>query len=188
MLQPLIDNLRFMGPLERSTSDIASLLAATGASWRLPGRPLLERPGGYTRSCAYSDERFELLLLNWAAGAVSPLHDHGGQHCWMQVLEGQLLVDDYLRIDAGERYGFARVEAQESRLLNAGDLDLRSGRFDLHRVSASAGVPALSLHIYAAPLKEFSVYDETTQRCQTVRSTYDDVLEDVLRPSTPTAR
>jgi cysteine dioxygenase len=68
--------------------------------------------------------------------------------------------------------------------MDAGDLDLRSGRFDLHRVSAPPGGPALSLHIYAAPLKEFSVYDETTQRCQTVQSTYDDVL----RPSVPTAR
>ncbi len=175
MLQPLIDNLCFMGPLERSTSDMAALLAATRSSW-LPNRPLLVSPGGYTRSCAYADERFEVLLLNWAAGALSPLHDHGGQHCWMQVLEGQLLVDDYLRIDAGERPGFARVEAQGSRLMAAGDLDLRSGRFDLHRVSAPPGVPALSLHIYAAPLNEFSVYDEVTQRCQTVQSTYDDVL------------
>lgn len=175
MLQPLIDNLCFMGPLERSTSDMAALLAATRSSW-LPNRPLLVCPGGYTRSCAYSGKRFEVLLLNWAAGAVSPLHDHGGQHCWMQVLEGQLLVDDYLRIDAGERPGFARVEARGSRLLDAGDLDLRSGRFDLHRVSAPSVVPAISLHIYAAPLKEFSVYDETTQRRQTVRSTYDAVL------------
>jgi cysteine dioxygenase len=188
MLQPLIDNLCFVGPLERSTSDMAALLAATRGSGWLPSRPLLVCPGGYTRSCAYSDERFEVLLLNWAAGAVSPLHDHGGQHCWMQVLEGQLLVDDYLRIDAGERPGFARVEAQGSRLMDAGDLDARSGRFDLHRVSAPAGVPALSLHIYAAPLKEFAVYDESTQRCHVVRSTYDDVLQDVLRPSMPMAR
>ncbi len=167
---------------------MAALLAATRGSGWLPSRPLLACPGGYTRSCAYSDERFEVLLLNWAAGAVSPLHDHGGQHCWMQVLEGQLLVDDYLRIDAGERPGFARVEAQGSRLMDAGDLDARSGRFDLHRVSAPAGVPALSLHIYAAPLKEFAVYDESTQRCHVVRSTYDDVLQDVLRPSMPMAR
>jgi predicted metal-dependent enzyme (double-stranded beta helix superfamily) len=176
LLQPLIDNLCMRGPLERSTSDMAALLAATRSSWWLPGRPLLVCPGGYTRSCAYSDARFEVLLLNWADGAVSALHDHGGQHCWMQVLEGQLVVDDYLRIDAGERPGFARVEAQGSRLMNAGDLDLRSGRFDLHRVSAPSGVRALSLHIYAAPLKEFSVYDESTQHVQTVRGTYDDVL------------
>jgi len=186
LLQPLIDNLCCKGPLERSTSDMAALLAATRGSWS-PSRPLLVCPGGYTRSCAYWDERFEVLLLNWAAGAGSAIHDHGGQHCWMQVLEGQLVVDDYLRIDAGERPGFARVEAHGSRLMNAGDLDLRSGRFDLHRVSAPSGVPALSLHIYAAPLKEFSVYDELSQRCQTVRGTYDDVLRDVIRPSVPTA-
>jgi cysteine dioxygenase len=95
----------------------------------------------------------------------------------MQVLEGQLVVDDYLRLDAAERPGFARIEAQGSRLMNAGDLDLRSGRFDLHRVSAPSGLPALSLHIYAAPLNEFMAYDESTQRCQTVRSTYDEVLQ-----------
>jgi cysteine dioxygenase len=144
-------------------------------------------PGGYTRSCAYGDERFEVLLLNWAAGAVSAIHDHGGQHCWMQVLEGQLVVDDYRRTDGGERPGFARVQALGSQLLNAGDLDLRSGRFDLHRVSATAGVGALSLHIYAAPLKEFSVYDESTHRCQTVRGIYDDVLQEAPRQSVPTA-
>lgn len=171
------------GPLERSTSDMAALLAAARGSW-LPGRPLLVCPGGYTRSCAYADQRFEVLLLNWAAGAVSALHDHGGQHCWMQVLEGQLLVDDYLRIDAGERPGFARVEAQGSRLMNAGDLDLRSGPFDLHRVSAPPRVRALSLHVYAGPLKEFLIYDESTQRCQTLQSTYDDVL----RPSVLASR
>jgi cysteine dioxygenase len=176
LLQPLIENLCSRGPLERSTPDMAALLAAARGSW-VPSRPFLVCPGGYTRSCAYSNERFEVLLLNWAAGAVSALHDHGGQHCWMQVLEGQLVVDDYIRIDAGERPGFARVETRGSRLMNAGDLDLRSGRFDLHRVSAPSGVPALSLHIYAAPLREFLVYDESTQRCKTVQSTYDEVLQ-----------
>jgi predicted metal-dependent enzyme (double-stranded beta helix superfamily) len=187
LLQPLVDNLCSRGPLERSTSDMAALLAATRGSW-LPSRPLLLCPGGYTRSCAYADERFEVLLLNWAAGAASAIHDHGGQHCWMQVLEGQLVVDDYLRTDAGERPGFARVEARDSRLMNAGDLDLRSGRFDLHRVSASAGVPALSLHIYAGPLTEFLAYDESTHRSRTVLSTYDEVLRDVGRLSVPTVR
>jgi cysteine dioxygenase len=154
---------------------MAALLAAARGSWLL-SRPLLVCPGGYTRSCAYSDERFEVLLLNWSAGAASRIHDHGGQHCWMQVLEGQLTVDDYQRMDAGDLPGFARVEARGSRLLQAGDLDLRSGRFDLHRVGASSGVPALSLHIYAAPLKEYLVYDEPAQRCHVVRGTYDEVL------------
>ncbi len=187
MLEPLINNLCSRGPLERSTSDMAALLAATRGSWLL-SRPLLVCPGGYTRSCAYGDERFEVLLLNWAAGAVSALHDHGGQHCWMQVLEGQLVVDDYLRTDAGERPGFARVEAQGSRLMHPGDLDLRSGRFDLHKVSAPPGVRALSLHIYAGPLTEFLVYDESTHRSRTVVSTYDEVLREGVRPSVPTAR
>jgi cysteine dioxygenase len=128
-------------------------------------RPLLSRPNGYTRTRAYGDDHFEVLLLTWDAGAASAVHDHGGQHCWMLVLRGSLQVDDYVRLDRGERPGIARVEARDGRLLTAGGLDLRSGPLDLHRVSATSDAPALSLHIYARPLQRFLVYDETAETC-----------------------
>lgn len=175
LLRPLLDALRDRTPLERSTSEMADLLTAARSSWPL-GRPLLSRPGGYTRTCIYRDEHFEVLFLNWSAGAVSALHDHGGQHCWLTVLEGQLQVDDYLRLDAGDTPGFALVEPNGSRVLSPGDLDLRSARFDLHRVGATVRGPAVSLHVYAAPLRSYLVYDEAGRRCQTVIGTYDEVL------------
>jgi cysteine dioxygenase len=175
MLRPLIDQLTLRTPLERSTSDMAELLAATRGPW-LPGRPLLKSPGGYTRTCVHRDERFEVLLLNWDAGAVSAVHDHGGQHCWMMVLDGMLQVDDYVRLDRADVPGVARVAARGSRLMPPGGLDLRCGPFDLHRVSAVPDRPAVSLHVYAAPLAQFLIYDETKQSCQTMRGTYDEVL------------
>jgi cysteine dioxygenase len=154
---------------------MAELLGAACDSW-FPNGPLKSRPGGYTRTCAHWDERFEVLLLNWEAGAASALHDHGDQHCWMAVLDGQLQVDDYVRLDAGQVPGCATVEAAGSRLLWPGDLDLRSGRFDLHRVAATHRGPALSLHIYAGPLRAYTIYHELAERCETVLGTYDDVL------------
>ena len=163
-LGSLIDGLRSWGPRERSTSEMASLLSSACESWSL-GRPLLSRPNGYTRTRAYGDVHFEVLLLNWDAGAASAVHDHGGQHCWMLVLNGSLRVADYVRLDAGDRPGIARIEARDSRLLEAGGLDLRSGPFDLHRVSATPGQPALSLHVYARPLQRFLVYDGEAETC-----------------------
>lgn len=154
---------------------MAALLTATRGPWSL-GRPLPASAGGYTRTCVHRDDRFEVLLLNWDAGAVSAVHDHGGQHCWMMVLEGQLLVDDYARLDRGDEPGVARVAPRGSRVMPPGDLDLRSRPFDLHRVSALPNVPTLSLHVYAGPLTEFLVYDEDAQRCELVRGTYDAVL------------
>lgn len=175
MLRTLIDSLTLRAPLERSTAEMAALLAATRAP-SLLGRPLPTSPGGYTRTCVHRDDRFEVLILNWDAGAVSAVHDHGGQHCWMMVLEGQLLVDDYVRLDRGDEPGVARVVPRGSRLMPPGGLDLRSRPFDLHRVSAPPNVPTLSLHVYAGPLAEFLIYDEKAQRCERMRGTYDAVL------------
>lgn len=174
MLQQLVDELRRKSPLTRSTVEMAALLSAAGAAWS--PRPLVERAGGYTRTCACSDENFDVVLINWSAGAPSPIHDHGDQHCWLLVLSGHLLVDDYVRLDAGEVPGSARIRAQGQSLLESGGLDLRSGRFSLHRVAATPDAPAVTLHVYAAPIREYLVYDEVAGSCAVASGAYDDIV------------
>ena len=174
MYSQLIADFRTRGPLDRNASEVEALLHASWGTW--PNRSsLASRKGGYARICAYQDSKFEVLLLNWAPGAASAIHDHGEQHCWMYVLEGCLDVDDYVRLDPGDVPGYAQVERQGSRRLEAGEFDVRSGRYDLHRVAAG-GSPALSLHVYAGPLRQFLVYDESSRRCETSYGRYDEVL------------
>jgi cysteine dioxygenase len=60
--------------------------------------------------------------------------------------------------------------------LAPGGLDARAGRFDLHRVSTLRGAPAVSLHVYSAPLREYLIYDEPARRCEGAFGTYDEVL------------
>jgi cysteine dioxygenase len=175
VLRRLIDDLRVRGPLERGTAEVGALLNAAGDSWA-PERPLMVRAGAYTRTCAYRDTAFEVVLLNWTRGAASPIHDHGDQHCWMMVLEGRLEVEDFVRLDPGEVPGHAHVEPRGTRLLEPGGMDLRSGRFDLHRVAATSTMPAVSLHVYSAPLRNYLVYDQLAGRCEIAHGTYDEVL------------
>ena len=171
MLNGLVSELRRLPPLSRTHDEMACLLAQAGTATRaLP--PLPHLPGAYTRACAYADDRFEVLLLDWSQGAISEIHDHGGQHCWFVVLDGQLHVEDYRRLDAGLTAECATIEACGSLTLGPGDLDVRRGRFDIHRVGAIQG-NALSLHVYARPLHEFSIYDLKAQRCESVRARYD---------------
>jgi cysteine dioxygenase len=175
MFDRLIQELRSRNPLERTSAEVGALLKASVLEGRLA--PLLVfRRNAYTRTCAYRDTGFEVAVLNWDKGATSPVHDHGDQRCWMLVLEGSLRVDDYARLDAGDVAGYAHVERRGARMLEVGDMDLRSGRFDLHRVSACPDVPAVSLHVYAGPLREFLVYDEYARQCQRVYGNYDEVL------------
>lgn len=177
MFRQLIDDLRNQGPLARGHSDVGQLLGDNARQWS--GREtLLSRPGDYTRTRVYRDANFELLLLNWAPGAASAVHDHGGQHCWMLVLEGALQVDDYARLDKGQTPGLAVVELRGSRTLGPDEMDLRSDRFDLHRVSAPPGAKAVSLHLYAGPLQEFLVYDPPARRCDRAYGIYDAIVLD----------
>ncbi|MGC1379485.1 MAG: cysteine dioxygenase family protein [Candidatus Baltobacteraceae bacterium] len=174
MLRHFIDQLRQTPPLERGEPGMAGLLSTASAT--SIAFPLISRPNGYTRICAYRDERFEVVLLNWAPGAASPIHDHGDQHCWMAVLDGRLEVEDFERLDAGDVPGYARVETRDTHVLEPGQFDLRSGRFALHRVGATRNASALSLHVYSLPLRAYLVYDETARRCETAVGKYDEVL------------
>jgi hypothetical protein len=102
----------------------------------------------------------------------------------MLVLEGCLAVDDYVRLDDGETPGYAHVEQLGSQMLEPGGIDLRSGRFDLHRVTAMSEGRAVSLHVYSGPLRKFLVYDEAAHRCQTAGAVYDAILSLDLKPVT----
>lgn len=175
MFRQLIEDLRARAPGERGNWEVGSLLASSVGEWS-GRRHLISRPGGYTRTCAYRDPRFEILLLNWAPGAASAIHDHGDQYCWMLVLDGHLEVDDYARLDPGDVPGYAHIERRRSRVIDPGGIDLRSGRFDLHRVRAADGSAAVSLHVYSGPLREFLIYDARARRCESAQGTYDEVL------------
>jgi hypothetical protein len=72
-----------------------------------------------------------------------------------------------------ETYRDMRTSSRWAR--EVGELDSRVGRYDLHRVS-SGDSPALSLHVYAAPLRQFGIYDEPSRRCETSYGRYDAVL------------
>lgn len=175
MLRQLVDDLRSVPPSVRGQFEMGRLLQIASGRWSA-GLSLISRRDAYTRTCAYRDDAFEVLLLNWAPGAVSAIHDHGDQDCWMMVLSGTLQVEDYARLDRGEVRNYACVEARGSRLLASGGLDARAGRFDLHRVSAPPGQTAVSLHVYSAPLREYLIYDELARHCETAFGKYDDVL------------
>ncbi len=175
MLRQLVEGLRAQPPSTRSPHEMGRFLGGVASRWG-GGPRLISRLDTYTRTCVYSDENFEMLLLNWAPGAASPIHDHGGQRCWMLVLAGQLEIEDFVRLDAGDVEGYAHVKEGGTHLLAAGGVDARSGRFDLHRVSSMPGISAVSLHVYSGPLRRYSVYDALRRRCQRANGTYDDVL------------
>jgi cysteine dioxygenase len=126
----------------------------------------------YTRNCVYRDERFELLLLCWARGARSPIHDHGDSRCFVTVLRGALTIENFTILEHGRAPGPAVLSRTGTQNLGLGGIDTRSPQTDVHRVSALGG-PAISLHLYAAPLDRCLVFDVAQKTCRSALNHYD---------------
>mgnify|MGYP000194532601 CR=1 FL=1 len=43
----------------------------------------------YTRNCIANNEKFELILICWCEGHRTAIHDHGGEECWVKVIDGE---------------------------------------------------------------------------------------------------
>lgn len=135
----------------------------------------LDTPHGYTRSLLHQGDDFEILVLHWREGCSTPIHDHGGAHCWFAVAEGTMQVDNYLRFDTGAQTGFARIELEGREFLDAGGIDYRQDDEHLHRCVTPGGATT-TLHLYTGPLARFNAFDEHTNAVEEITSSYDAIL------------
>lgn len=119
----------------------------------------------YTRTRFYEGPRFEILVLCWNEGQMSPIHDHARSICSMRVLEGQASTTMY-----EVRDGALREEATAA--LAAGQLTTVYGG-DIHKVGnpAGSGHRLITIHFYLPPIREMLVWEEgdpTPRTCAAV--------------------
>ncbi|MCK6445037.1 MAG: cysteine dioxygenase family protein [Planctomycetes bacterium] len=112
----------------------------------------------YARNLLHKDELFELILLCWDAGQVTPIHDHRGQRCWMGVLEGR--VDEAL-FDVPAP-GARSLALRNTRRHERGAVAFITDDIGLHRIAQVGSEPAVSLHLYSRPIPTCRVFDPDT--------------------------
>ena len=95
---------------------------------------------------------WEVMLIAWASGQVTPIHDHRGVMGGMVVLAGTL---------AEERFTtpHEKPELFDNRARPEGDLS-DIGPTVLHRL-APTSARAVSLHVYRPPLRTMGIWDAT---------------------------
>ena len=112
---------------------------------------------------------WEVMLIAWQSGQITPIHDHRGAMGGMVVLSGTL---------AEERFTTPGLvpELADDRLRPEGDVcDI--GPTVLHRLLPRSA-RAVSLHIYRPPLRTMGIWDETGMT--EIRPSAFDVEEKVL--------
>ena len=113
-------------------------------------------PGKQNNIIIFRDNDVELTMICWDSNSKSPIHDHGGQECWLIVLQGTIcetLYDDK----------FSRVRRH---ILDV-DSNVTKSPLGFHKVHPINN-QAVTLHIYKKPIRKYSVYDKNTSELSTV--------------------
>ncbi|MBI5434317.1 MAG: cysteine dioxygenase family protein [Planctomycetes bacterium] len=111
----------------------------------------------YARNLVHKDELFELILLCWDLGQVTPIHDHQGQRCWMGVLDGRVEEILYAPPEGGTA---PRVRGSKEH--ERGAVAFITDDIALHRIAQVGTARAVSLHLYSRPIPVCRIFDPAT--------------------------
>ncbi len=125
----------------------------------------------YTRNCITRTQDFELLLLCWQAGQETPVHSHNNQDCWVFLVEGSIVENQYKNNKEEVPVLTVSEMMQESHSYYIND------NIGLHSLHNSKNKRAMSLHIYVNPIEECSYYSQKLQQYKTKKLSYDTVVE-----------
>lgn len=175
MLSSLNDLARLSAADTAGTDAVLRWLSETAHTLPSFGAPDAIARRGYARTRLHRSDAFEVVLLHWSPGALTALHDHGGERCWFSVIDGAMHVENFHRTDDGSTPNYARVMRAGEMTLGVGEIDYRDGAADAHRCIAVG--TTTTLHVYARPLQRFNVFDEYAETCATATSFYDATYE-----------
>lgn len=110
----------------------------------------------YTRNCIVENEFFELILICWAGEQMTPIHDHGGEECWVYFIDGDFEEIIYT-IDENQNPVVSRkIE------VGPGHISYMIDFMGVHRLRNCSKTGGMSLHLYAKPIKSCHVFNEET--------------------------
>ena len=156
---------------EEERTDYAQIIKSTA----IPASEFLEHASwskeSYTRNCLVDCDELELILLCWEPGQVTPIHDHGGEQCWVKVVQGELKETIFHTCDAGD------LNEVRSSVAKNGDVTYMVDFMGCHRLENVHKGRSMSLHLYAKPIRSCKLFDEELSKFVSKEMVYDTVSE-----------
>lgn len=115
----------------------------------------------YTRTTLFENDDYELKLLCWEPGQQTPIHDHGGEECWVKFIKGSFFETIFKILPEQAIEIINEVQPEEGQTTYMIDF------FGFHRLKNNGDVRGMSLHLYAKPVSVCQVYDEETKQILT---------------------
>jgi predicted metal-dependent enzyme (double-stranded beta helix superfamily) len=125
----------------------------------LPPQFYRTREEGYARRLLHrSDELgYTAVVMTWAPGQGTPLHDHAGIWCVEGVVEGRMDVTQFDLVD--ERGGRYRFEAKGCVHAAVGSAGCLIPPFEYHVLANALDTPSITLHVYGGEMRTCHVFE-----------------------------
>lgn len=129
-------------------------------------------PHRYTRNLVdKGNGKFNLILLCWGESQGSVIHSHGGSHCFMKILDGEVKETQYEW--PTESSGDQEMTKLREAIHKKEEVAYMCDEIGLHSMeNPSHTEPAVTLHLYSPPYQESNIFDEKTGRKGTATMTF----------------
>jgi predicted metal-dependent enzyme (double-stranded beta helix superfamily) len=125
----------------------------------LPERFHHTRPEGYARRLLHRNDAlgYTAVVMTWAPGQQTPLHDHAGIWCVEGVVEGRMDVTQYDLVEESAD-GF-RFEAKGCVHAAVGSAGCLIPPFEYHILANALDRPSITLHVYGGDMTTCHVFE-----------------------------
>ncbi len=119
----------------------------------------------YGRNLIAKNDFFELLVLTWLPEQRTAIHDHANQRCWVLMELGSLTFKNYEPIGPIiDEKKYTLKPAGKAEVIKAGSSPAYiDDGIALHSIANASRKPAISVHLYAAPVARCRIYDEASK-------------------------
>jgi predicted metal-dependent enzyme (double-stranded beta helix superfamily) len=141
---------------QRIKEDLSGQIRSEGMD--LPPSFCRTLPDHYARRLLYRDPELPLtaVVMAWASGQETPLHDHSGIWCVEGVVEGEMEVVRFeLLEEEGERCRFAEVQRLRAGTGSAGAL---IPPLEYHVLRNPTDRTVITLHVYGGEMDHCGVF------------------------------
>jgi cysteine dioxygenase len=119
----------------------------------------------YARNLVLRTPHFELLVLCWRPGQRSTIHDHAGSLNAIRVRSGAL-TSRVFRPVAGVEPGCGPVELVSEERVRPGQALVGVDRGGVHQLADTSDEPLVTVHVYAPPLRDLTVFDTESAKVE----------------------
>lgn len=108
---------------------------------------------GYSRNCIIKNDDFELILICWKKGHITPIHGHNNQKCWVYQIDGEMTEVRYQIDSLGKMTECNRIN------LTPGKLCYMHDTMGYHLLENKSNGNAMTLHLYMKPVNKCAIYN-----------------------------